>query len=137
MIKKIFENKKLIILTIALIVIIAGIVIAVVMNRGPKENNKINPGIETENDNDKLKDEAKDEKEPGVEDEIGSPADSIDGSGSWDDVSDSNNQEKQEDTDNSNQSNNTGSDDQPEDKKEETISDENVLIDDKEWGDIN
>ena len=128
MLKKIFENKKLFILVMTLIVIIVGIVIAVVINHGPKEHDKINLGIETEQGNDKLEDETKNDTEVGIENAIGSPADSIDGSGSWDAASDSNSMEKQEDKigDNNNQEEN-----------DETISDENVLIDDKEWGYIN
>ncbi len=134
MLKKIFENKKLFILIMTFIVIIAGIVIAVVINRGPKEHDKINLGIETEKGNDKIEDETKDDTESGVENAIGSPADSIDGSGTWDDTSDSNGLEKQEDKSNMNQSDKIG-DNQKE--NDETISDENVLIDDKEWGYIN
>ena len=100
--------------------LIAGIVI-VGINCRPKDDDKINPGIETENenDNDKIKEQTRDDVETGGENENSLPADSIDGSGIWDDTSGGNSQEKQED------------------KGDTTISDENILIDDKEWGYIN
>ena len=145
MLKKLLANKIVLLCCGFLIV---GIVIFFVASRDSKVHQKENHQVEEENTGLEIKDY------------VDGTVDSVDGSGSWDDTTDnndqktdttpSNNDQKTDATpDNNNQKTDSTSDNNDqkteddtennntEDDRNETSEQENILEDDKEWSGIN
>lgn len=146
MLKKLLTNK---IVLICCGVLIAGIVICLVIGRDSKVHQEENHQIEqeeTEQDDTGLE----------VKDDVDGTVDSVDGSGSWDDTSDNNDQKTQTtpdsseqktettpgnnaqktDDDTENNNNNNNSNNNTADDRDEIDKQENILEDDKEWSGI-
>ena len=138
MLKKLLANKKLIALIVALIVIIVGVV-ATVIHQDSKETGKSDISIETGKNKEETQENDYDKDEPysgtGLEimEEVDGTVDSVDASGNWDGTSGDNNENKQDNTTDDTQSDNMGKEESDDQGNEEEPSDEDILIDDKEW----
>ena len=115
-----------------MIVIIAGIVIAAVINQDSGENEKtgVNSEIGKDEGDAQENDDEKDEPYNGtgleIMDEVDGTVDSVDGSGNWENPS------NQTDNTQSNDTNKEDSNIKNDDDEED--ADEDILIDDKIWG---
>lgn len=127
MLKNLLENKKLLTVIVALIIIIAGIVIAVVISQDIGNTGMSGVDIELENNEDVAQDNDDEQDEPyngnglEIKDENDGTVDSVDASGDWDGASDESSNEKQD-----NKTNNS--------KPDNTQSDDDIIVDDKVWG---
>lgn len=130
MIKKLFHSKKIIALIVLVILLVVAIVIGVIMTRDSGEKEKLEAGHGVE-DNVSEDDEVYDGNGLEIKEEIDETIDSVDGSGTWDETTPPSDGEQDDKTEQ------TGtSDDSPEDDKQEEKPEEDVLVDDKEWGEI-
>lgn len=131
MLKKLLTNKKLLAVIVAVIVIIVGIVIAVVISQDSEEPGKSGINIETDKEEAQENDDEQDEPYNGtgleIMDEVDDTVDSVDGSGDWDKQGNKTDH-TQSDATNKEDSNAKG------DGDDEEELDENILIDDKVWG---
>lgn len=155
MMKNIFKNKKVLALIIALILIVIGVVVAVVLGGdSSKENDKSGIKIENEKGDDETED-SHEINESGLSIE-GGTVDTIDGSGDWDakdespksDTDKSKNEDKstkeddkqdvnqEEDVTDNKEDNNDTSKEDPDEEESSNMSNQDILVDDKTWGDI-
>lgn len=121
MLNKLLANKKLFALIVAMIVIILGIAVIVGLKQGSGESGKSGVNIEKENEKDdgSKEEDVYDGNGLELKDEIDETVDSVDVSGDWDKPSDDSNKKEQSDKT---------------DKTDKEESDEDILIDDKVWG---
>lgn len=133
MLKKLITNKKT--LLIALILVAVVIFITVMVRQNSDESGKIGAGVDTEN----MKEDTDENKEPydgtGLEvmDEMDDTVDCVDAAGDWDESSDVDNQSEQDNKKENSQSNTSEKTDDNNDDADEEPN-ENILVDDKEWG---
>ena len=130
MIKKLLRSKKIITSIVLVILLIVAIVVGVIMIRDSREKEKLEAGHGVE-DNVSEDDEVYDGNGLEIQEEIDETIDSVDASGTWDETTqsdDSQQDDKKENTDTN--------DDTPEDDEQEEKPEEDVLVDDKEWGEI-
>lgn len=135
MLKKLLAKKSLLIVVVVAVVILGCVIVGVTLNQGDSEDSgksgvSVGPQIDTDNTQENMdEDNVYNGNGLEVKDEVDETVDSVDGSGSWDNTSDSKgtNNSETDDTDNGNHSN--GED-------VEDVLDEDVLVDDKIWGDI-
>lgn len=142
MLKNILKYKKIFVAIIVIIVVVIVLVVGIAKNKGsegverPDDNNTVK--TEEEQNDEKDNGQVADDKEESFnengldvkEDTTGTVVDSIDGSGSWDDADEGNNN-----TNNSNDNNKTD-DTEGNVESKENILQEDELVDDKEWSDI-
>lgn len=113
---------------IVVLLIVVGIVIAVLVKPDSRKNGKQDSDIETE-----LGQSQDDTDDDGlqIKDEIDGTVDSVDASGSWDEPkNDTTQNEGNQNSGNGNQNENNNN------NNAEEGSDEEILEDDKEWGEI-
>lgn len=138
MFKNLLTNKKLFALIIAVIVLILGIAVIVRLKQGSGESGKSGVNIEKEDEKDDISKEKDVYDGNGLElkDEIDETVDSVDVSGDWDKPSDDSNKKEQSDkTDKEDFDTNNNEDDKnDENGNGDEESDEDILIDDKIWG---
>ena len=130
MIKKLLHSKKIIASIVLVILFIIAIVVGVIMTRDSGEKEKFEAGQKVE-DSVSEDDEVYDGNGLEIQEEIDETIDSVDASGTWDETtpsSDSQQDDKKENTDTN--------DNTPEDGEQEEKPEEDVLVDDKEWGEI-
>ena len=149
MVKKLLENKKILIITIVVLAVIGfGIGSCVKKHSTDSKKPDSNTEIEYEKDGEKENntDDTENEKETynggGLEAADGNERmdeDSIDASGSWDenavDSTQKNNQDKTDNNDN-NKIEDTENGTENETDSENNVSDDDTLVDEKTWGDI-
>ena len=130
MIKKLFHSKKIIALIVLVILLVVAIVIGVIMTRDSGEKEKLEAGHGVE-DNVSEDDEVYDGNGLEIKEEIDETIDSVDASGTWDETTQSSDSQQGDKTENTDTD-----DDTPEDDEQEEKPEEDVLVDDKEWGEI-
>lgn len=152
MLKKLLANKKWLILIVILVLV--GILITVFILKDSEEKGKSNISIETEHNKDGEtskedgEDEAYNEKGLEAQDTLDESVYTIDGSGDWTGTSDGNNKKEQGNKTDNVPSDDTQSEDAPtEDKEKEDSNDKSdnadgeldndILVDDKVWGEVN
>ena len=143
MLKRLLAKKSLLIIVAVAVLILGCVILGVSLNRGDSEDSgksgvSIGPEIGTDSTQENVdEDDVYNGNGLEVKDEADETVDSIDGSGSWNDGSDSNNQkEEKNETDNS-ETNDTDNGNHSNGDDVEDVLDEDVLVDDKEWSDIN
>lgn len=144
--EKLLKNKKVLILSIIILLVVAGLIIGMFLNKGSKESSesgKSNVNIGTEQNNDTVKEN--DEDEGGLEDmeEVDeSTEDKTDASGSWETTGDNkpnDNSTNSTDQNNSNQNDSNQDDNNENDNNGDKDSDESgedIIEDDKTWGEV-
>ncbi len=138
MLKRLLSNKKLLAVIIVVTLIVVGIVIAILAKPDPKSEGKPDENIKTELG--QSQDDADDDGLQ-IKDEIDGAVDSVDASGSWDEPkNDTTQNEGSQNSGNGNQNENQNQDDTQDENNNnnnaEEGSDEEILEDDKEWGEI-
>lgn len=121
-----------------MIVIILGIAVIVGLKQGSGESGKSGVNIEKEDEKDDILKEEDVYDGNGLElkDEIDETVDSVDVSGDWDKPSDDSNKKEQSDTTDKEDSDTNNNEDNKNDENgsRDEESDEDILIDDKVWG---
>lgn len=133
MLRKILSNKIVLIFTV--IILVAGIVLCFALGQEPKDNPKDNLQVEQDDDEDK-EDEKDKSEETGLEikEEVDEDVDSIDGSGSWEPVTDSS--DKKTDNNLSGDKEESSEQESSDSESDEEKIDGDILEDDKEWSPI-
>lgn len=141
MLNKLLANKKLFALIIAVIVIILGIAVIVGLKQGSGESGKSGVNIEKEDEKDDISKEEDVYDGNGLElkDEIDETVDSVDVSGDWDKPSDDSDKKEQSDKTDKTDKEDSDTNNNEDNKNDENgsgdeESDEDILIDDKVWG---
>lgn len=117
-------NKKLFALIVAVILLVLGIVVVVGLKQDSKDTGK--PGVSSETD--KEKDEPYNGEGLEIMDEVDERVDSVDVPDDWDETSGESNDKTQSDEVNKEDTDDKG------DSDDQEKSDEDILIDDKVWG---
>lgn len=134
MLNRLLSNKKFVAAIIVVLLIVVGIVIVVLVQPASRKNGKQDSDIKTESgqsEDDAESDEKTDGEGLQIKDEIDGTVDSVDASGSWDEPkNDTTQNEGNQNSGNGNQNENNNN------NNAEEGSDEEILVDDKEWGEI-
>jgi hypothetical protein len=141
MLKKLLEKKTLLTVVGVVIVILAAVIVGIVMNRDSNDTGKSGVSIGTEKDTNDTKENMDEENVyngEGLEvmDEVDETVDEVDGSGSWDDTSKSTPKKEQDNATDDKEIDETEQDNSSNKENVDDVSDEEILVDDKIWGDI-
>lgn len=141
MLKKLLAKKTLLTVVIVVIVILVVVIVGIVVNQDSEDTGKSGVSIGTEKDTNDIKENTDEEhvyNGEGLEvmDEVDETIDNVDGSGSWDDTSKSTPKKEQDNATDDKEIDDAEKDNSSNKENVDDVSDEEILVDDKIWGDI-